>query len=1360
MTHELDEAVLVLSENRDSIHKLALDFRTYYTNTLDEHSVLGWLLQWHDPPSIDLAFRLLQQIHFIDDSRLASLIQTALGKIPADVWESAVLTTAGRAYDSAGRVAYNLVKNLRLDERAFTQRWRETKELQPTGEADNSPIIMIDDNITSGTQLTQLFSEMTPRYEGEREHFHEPPFSEDQLVRLKKRRFYLAVAVALDDFSHNLNEIRDRLGFNVSVVYGERDGREWLSYGNALWQTPEDAELAKQRISKLSRALFADKNWPEEKLANRLLGYGNVPKFTVFAHNIPKSLPAPFWKFGMTQHGPWMPLFPEREEWRQYGLNIREGIATYQLRKQYTSIDYDRSIFMPLDDVLSNRYRQPNQEELASNNYVFRESTCEKVFAFLDIHHRCLLNAPPGSGKTALAKIIGYRYQKEDPKNVAYMVSARTENNPHKWIKQIKSFDKGNALYIIDDVHSSVESGNQFVEFLGMIKHAKILLISRPVSRIMRGPSTESYIDLLSDRTVDCTPTNEDIGSFVKLKWKVKPGTIPSDEQLKTLKDLAAGDLHLLDYYVNAYSSETNSVDNEALYSDVWSRYLGNNEACFETLLQITVLSQFELSVATEHLPDHKCATELRSNVWVDSHVKSSVEYLTFFHSSAARWFVKAAHHLGKIPGGDINGYTDGLMLEHLVKNPQNFPETVKRWIDSEGIEKARAILATDTAVSSFLEFYLHHNRIKSGNNLYEVSISFFMLSSIEGEKTLASFSPKIEMLLHEYTTEEWSNLFSTISLPHAITICVAFCLCSDDFLGIFKKIFTYDYINQNTDYASYYSLIREIGYSKQKNSDIANFLMQMLLNIDFVKLIEISGRPSFNQFKKIVFLFSGAGVPKNYVTIFARAVDYPSYGLSMNDKSLSAVRPVIQFAKQAGIEPGLNAKFIENCDLAKIGRQNPRTPVNSLRNFMKDAYSSGVPDNVLEALTNEIDWEGIGTDHFNKPSPGAAIFLFAFLLNSRSINGRHVEKFLSGFGWNNLQNAIENYYSAEALSALRVLLFKKVKLSVSDLRDLRIDLRPSRIWRNSFINRPIPSIHEKQLKMISPHLARAEHGLRNIISRDPNHFFRDMTLRQWNIFLRNIYIVNEDLIPEYAGPALSNMPSESLEQIISNSDLYNIGIFINNFSQSIYREHLNLLRDLNFSVDNFNSKFEDERLDSISHFLFGFFYIDRPDKSFEYASKIEGMKNRLITLMQRASVKELDLFIWNYWMSVPVNHDPVILRSKSILDCIRDALAVDESYRGRAGIVGTVHLATGKVMDIGRRDLETLQALVNNLIENISFDAIRILAGMISSGAMDIINVDSEKLHDGISTLGDEYNIENQIFATKAVQAMLREIK
>ncbi|HZU97004.1 MAG TPA: hypothetical protein VFF73_09945, partial [Planctomycetota bacterium] len=146
--------------------------------------------------------------------------------------------------------------------------------------------VLLDDNITSGIQLKQYLSEMFPDHSGVREHLSEP-LQPEQLDQLQKTRIYALVGVELGGGRSVVEAFARDKGLCLAVHSGSQDSNYWLEYGGRAWESAEDATAAKALIANISRSLFQDKGWTEDKVAGRLLGYGNLQKLTVFAHNTP-----------------------------------------------------------------------------------------------------------------------------------------------------------------------------------------------------------------------------------------------------------------------------------------------------------------------------------------------------------------------------------------------------------------------------------------------------------------------------------------------------------------------------------------------------------------------------------------------------------------------------------------------------------------------------------------------------------------------------------------------------------------------------------------------------------------------------------------------------------------------------------------------------------------------------------------------------------------------------------------------------------------------------------------------------------------------------------------------------------------
>ena len=173
---------------------------------------------------------------------------------------------------------------------------------------------------------------LDPHYSDNREHV-EKPLDEKTAKAFLKTPVALCVAIELNPTQDLIKEIRKEFQLREFVIVsGLIDSMNYLDYGTKIWSSEEESELARKIISEISYSLYSDRNnWTEELKKDRLLGYGNLGKLTVFQHNVPKSLLPVLWKYGEFNKRSWFPLFPERRDWREY----KKKILTYDPYKLF-----------------------------------------------------------------------------------------------------------------------------------------------------------------------------------------------------------------------------------------------------------------------------------------------------------------------------------------------------------------------------------------------------------------------------------------------------------------------------------------------------------------------------------------------------------------------------------------------------------------------------------------------------------------------------------------------------------------------------------------------------------------------------------------------------------------------------------------------------------------------------------------------------------------------------------------------------------------------------------------------------------------------------------------------------------------
>jgi hypothetical protein len=318
----IEQAAQLLAERTSLIQRIASESRSYYTNQLTPEYVAHWVLQFRDPFGVSVALKLLRRVNFVDEPKLRYLLGVAFNQVPEEHRKVARMATAGTTAESGSVLAYSFAKALGWSDAELDKRW--TRFGASTFEdvaLRSTPIILIEDNLASGIQLEPYLREIFPTFEGTRKHFSKP-LSPEAIADLKAVPLYLVVGLELGPGRQKLVDVAKELSINLKIVAGLQDFVPWLEFGTSLWASADEAAKARSVLQRIARELYSDKKWDSDTLQGRLLGYGNLQRLVVFPYNVPKSLLPVFWKFGTVDGVDWMPLFPERDEWRQYEPRI------------------------------------------------------------------------------------------------------------------------------------------------------------------------------------------------------------------------------------------------------------------------------------------------------------------------------------------------------------------------------------------------------------------------------------------------------------------------------------------------------------------------------------------------------------------------------------------------------------------------------------------------------------------------------------------------------------------------------------------------------------------------------------------------------------------------------------------------------------------------------------------------------------------------------------------------------------------------------------------------------------------------------------------------------------------------------
>lgn len=317
---DLNSRIELISNNLSWLQEAVVGWRTYYTGAVNLELTVYWLLQFGEFNSTRYALDLIKHLNFIDTNRLVALLLRAWNTLPEQIRQEIIIAPIGSSYDSSSIVGYSFAKNLDLSEAELTVRWGDIRKYGLDG--NSPPLALIDDNLTSGTQLIRFFSEMFSEFSEAREHFLDPLLP-IQIEALKKTTIYIVVAIELGNGRDAVITSLRAMGFNIEISSGAKELTPWLEFGGPIWATEQDSSLMKSALSLIGESILNDKGWSSKKVKDRVFGYGNLQRLTVFEHNVPKSLITAFWKYGKVGDKFWIPLFPERKEWTQYESCIR-----------------------------------------------------------------------------------------------------------------------------------------------------------------------------------------------------------------------------------------------------------------------------------------------------------------------------------------------------------------------------------------------------------------------------------------------------------------------------------------------------------------------------------------------------------------------------------------------------------------------------------------------------------------------------------------------------------------------------------------------------------------------------------------------------------------------------------------------------------------------------------------------------------------------------------------------------------------------------------------------------------------------------------------------------------------------------
>ncbi len=305
----------LLSRFDTQIDDLTNRFKTYQAASgasVGKADIYEWILQFgYD--EIALAVDLLRGIRYWDRMSLVDSFVAGIQDRP-DMLPSQWIALGGPT-TSARHLAYL---------------WPDLRKLIVGGgvltlldsPADNldedQPVVFYDDNVGSGGQGTTVLQQWfgIPREAWAVQEEHVAPLIDDVSERLRRCsiRFLFATG-RRDGLDRLVKKAQELVGHSdVSGYIISPSDISCFRPAARVFADAASAERARQACEAAGRRALSDKKgvWPQVKIDDRLVGYGNAGGLSVFYYNVPTTTVTALWKGSADPQEPWRALFLRR----------------------------------------------------------------------------------------------------------------------------------------------------------------------------------------------------------------------------------------------------------------------------------------------------------------------------------------------------------------------------------------------------------------------------------------------------------------------------------------------------------------------------------------------------------------------------------------------------------------------------------------------------------------------------------------------------------------------------------------------------------------------------------------------------------------------------------------------------------------------------------------------------------------------------------------------------------------------------------------------------------------------------------------------------------------------------------------
>ena len=396
--------------------------------------------------------------------------------------------------------------------------------------------------------------------------------------------------------------------------------------------------------------------------------------------------------------------------------------------------------FLHLRDRFADTVYFPSWQDFQYGRFYFHSDYHQPLERHLAEMRRALIVGYSGSGKTALAYSLGFRFVQEDSiRRVFYTDTA--PRCPSAWLDPMRAHDRPEYLFVIDNSHDFPDACNELLDGFGAVHHARLLLVSQPLPKALAGPEDESYLGRLRQHKVelqlDTTQLEQVLTVFAQVV-ACDQKSVPTIGDKQKLLRKCDGDLHLLKYYFMAWEKQPqralSDIDESEVLANLHARYLAR-KAYANELARLGALSQFAISAdrrffGNPNALEHDLLVEQRENLWGDPQIR--------IHHPTSAYYLALAHVHHTQGRRNFEAWTLGVL-----------PAITVRWLaqlDYPGLAERSGEVGLGT-VRNFLQLATQAGAAKTALRAFAKRLNFKALGERSREEVgLATVQPLLRL--------------------------------------------------------------------------------------------------------------------------------------------------------------------------------------------------------------------------------------------------------------------------------------------------------------------------------------------------------------------------------------------------------------------------------------------------------------------------------------------------------------------------------------------------------------------------------------------------------------------------------------